>query len=57
MSRYVLFIISIIFCFIGARIITYKTGNHDVDFFMKIIGIIILIPFLLILLSALKIIW
>ena len=57
MSRYVLFIVSIIFCFIGARIITYKTGNHDVDFFMKIIGIIILIPFLLILLSALKIIW
>ena len=57
MSRYLLFVISVIFCFIGVRILTYKTGNHDIDFFMKIIGIIILIPFILVLLSALKIIW
>ena len=52
MSRYILFIISVIFCFIGLRIITYKTGNHDIDFFLKIVGIIILVPFILLDLSA-----
>ena len=55
MSRYILFIISVIFCFIGLRIITYKTGNHDIDFFLKIVGIIILVPFILLALSALGI--
>lgn len=56
MSKYILFVIAVIFCFIGFKILTYKTGNHDIDFFLKIIGFVILVPFLLLALSALGII-
>ncbi len=55
MSRYILLIFSIIFCFIGVRLLMYKTGNHDNDFIFKIIGIIIFVPFFLLFLSALRI--
>ena len=55
MSRYFLLILSIVFCFIGIKFLMYKTGNHDNDFIFKIIGIIILVPFFLLLLSALRI--
>ena len=40
--------------FSGNKIPT-KTGNHDIDFFLKIVGIIILVPFILLALSALGI--
>jgi len=53
MSRYILFIISVVFCFVGIKILIHKTGNHDIDFFLKIIAIIILVPFFLLALSAL----
>ena len=55
MERVILLIISIIFCFIGIKLVMYKTGDHDNDFIFKIIGIIIFFPFFLLLLSALKI--
>ena len=53
MARYFLLIISIVFCFIGIKLILYKTWDHDNDFIFKIIGIIIFFPFFLLLLSAL----
>ena len=56
MSRYILFIISVAFCFVGIKILIHKTGNHDIDFFLKIIAIIILVPFFLLALSALGLI-
>ena len=55
MSRYVLLTLSIIFCFIGIKILMHKTGDHDHDFIFKIIGLIIFLPFFLLLLSALRI--
>ena len=55
MSRYILLILSIIFCLIGMKMLMYKTGDHDHDFIFKIMGIIIFLPFFLLLLSALRI--
>ena len=55
MERLILLIISIVFCFIGIRLIMYKTGDHDNDFIFKIIGIVIFFPFFSLLLSALKV--
>ncbi len=40
MSRYILLILSIIFCLIGVKMLMYKTGYHDHDFIFKIMGII-----------------
>tara|TARA_B100000965_G_scaffold54591_2_gene41017 strand:- start:414 stop:566 length:153 start_codon:yes stop_codon:yes gene_type:complete len=48
--------LSAIICLIGLRLLTLKTGNHDADFFMKIIGLILFLPFLYIVLETLKII-
>ena len=48
--------LSAIFSLIGLRLITLKTGNHDADFFMKIIGLIFLLPSIYIVLETLKII-
>jgi len=45
-----------IFSLIGLRLITIKTGNHDADFFMKIIGLVIFIPSIYIVLETLNII-
>ena len=55
MSRYILLILSVIFCFVGIKLLMYKTGNHDNDFIFKIIGIIVFVPFFLLFLSALRI--
>ena len=55
MSRYILLILSIIFCFVGLKLLMYKTGDHDNDFIFKIIGIIVFVPFFLLFLSALGI--
>lgn len=55
MSRYILLALSIVFCFVGIKLLMYKTGSHDNDFIFKIIGIIIFVPFFLLFLSALRI--
>ncbi len=56
MVQFLLFMLSAIICLIGLRLLTLKTGNHDADFFMKIIGLILFLPFLYIVLETLKII-
>ena len=55
MARYILLILSIVFCCIGVKLLMFKTGDHDNDFIFKIIGLIIFFPFFLLLLSALRI--
>jgi len=56
MARFILFFIAVIFSMISLRLITYKTGNHDTDMFLKIIGWIIFLPAIWIVLESLKII-
>ena len=56
MSLYFLLILSIVFCAIGLKFLTFKTGNHENDFIFKIMGFVILIPFFLVLLDILGII-
>ena len=53
MSKYILLILSIVFCFVGLKLLMYKTGDYDNDFIFKIIGVIIFVPFFLLFLSAL----
>jgi hypothetical protein len=47
MGQTILFIVFVIFAGIGAKLIWYRSGNHDVDFITKLIGWIIFIPALL----------
>jgi len=56
MAEFFLFMLAAIFSLIGIRLITLKSGNHDADFFLKIIGLILFIPSLYIILETLKII-
>tara|TARA_Y100000590_G_scaffold419921_1_gene522102 strand:+ start:264 stop:437 length:174 start_codon:yes stop_codon:yes gene_type:complete len=56
MAEFFLFMLAAIFSLIGVRLITLKSGNHDADFFLKIIGLILFIPSLYIILETLKII-
>jgi len=56
MTEYILFIIAVIFSLISLRLITYKTGDHDTDMFLKIIGWIIFIPAIWIVLESFNII-
>ena len=56
MAEFFLFMLASIFSLIGIRLITLKSGNHDADFFLKIIGLILFIPSLYIILETLKII-
>ncbi len=56
MAQFFLFILSAIFSLIGLRLITLKTGNHDTDFFMKIIGLILFVPSIYIVLETLNLI-
>ena len=55
MSLYFLLILSIVFCAIGLKF-NFKTGNHENDFIFKIMGLVILIPFFLVLLDILGVI-
>ena len=50
-----LFIFFFILTTIGIYLIWNKSGNHDIDFIIKILGWIILIPSILGLLQLLKI--
>tara|TARA_B100000131_G_C17889887_1_gene521857 strand:- start:120 stop:293 length:174 start_codon:yes stop_codon:yes gene_type:complete len=56
MAQFFLFMLAAIFSLIGLKLITLKTGNHDADFFMKIIGLIIFLPSVYIVLETLNII-
>jgi len=56
MAEYILFIIAVIFTLISLKLITYKTGDHDTDMFLKIIGWIIFIPAIWIVLESFNII-
>ena len=56
MTEFFLFMLAGIFSLIGLRLITLKTGNHDADFFLKILGLILFIPSAYIVLETLKII-
>jgi hypothetical protein len=56
MVEFFLFILSVFFSLVGIKLILLKTGNHDTDLFMKIIGLILFIPSIYIVLETLKII-
>ncbi len=56
MTEYFLLMLSTIFCMISLKLITYKSGNHDADLFLKIIGIILFAPAVWIVLESLNII-
>tara|TARA_B100000029_G_C17562938_1_gene954051 strand:- start:1130 stop:1303 length:174 start_codon:yes stop_codon:yes gene_type:complete len=56
MAEYILFIIAVIFTLISLKLITYKTGDHDTDMFLKIIGWVIFIPAIWIVLESFNII-
>ena len=56
MGGYLLMIISVIFCLISMKLISYKSGNHDADLVLKIIGFILFVPAILIVLESFKII-
>ena len=50
-----IFIFFILLSTIGIYLIRNKSGNHDIDFIIKMLGWIILIPSILVLLQSLKI--
>ena len=56
MTEYFLLILATIFCMISIKLITYKSGNHDADLFLKIIGFILFVPAIWIVLESLNII-
>jgi len=56
MVKFFLFMLSAFFSLAGIKLILLKTGNHDTDLFMKLIGLILFIPSIYIVLETLKII-
>ena len=42
MIEFFLFILAVVFTIISIKLITHKSGNHDIDLFLKIIGFILL---------------
>ena len=40
MVEFFLFILAVIFAMISIKLLTHKSGNHDIDLFLKIAGII-----------------
>ena len=56
MVEFFLFILAVIFAMISIKLLTHKSGSHDIDLFLKIAGIIILVPAIWIILESLKII-
>ena len=56
MVEFFLFILAVIFAMISIKLLTHKSGNHDIDLFLKIAGIIILVPAIWIILESIKII-
>jgi len=56
MTEFFLFIIAGVLCLIGLKLIMLRSGNHDADFFLKIVGLILFIPSIYIILETLKVI-
>ena len=56
MVEYFLFLLATLFFLLSIKLITYKSGNHDADLFLKIIGLMFLVPSIYIVLESLKII-
>ena len=56
MTEFFLFMLAGVFSIIGFKLITTKSGNHDADFFLKIIGLILFAPSIYIILETIKII-
>ena len=56
MIEFFLFILAVIFTIISIKLITHKSGSHDIDLFLKIIGFILFFPSIFIILESLKII-
>jgi len=56
MAEYFLFLLATLFCLVSLKLLTYKSGNHDADLFLKIIGLMFLLPSFYIVLESLKII-
>jgi len=56
MVEFFLFMLSAFFSLAGIKLILLKTGNHDTDLFMKLIGLILFVPSIYIVLETLKII-
>ncbi len=56
MVEFFLFILAVIFAMVSIKLLTHKSGNHDIDLFLKIAGVILLVPAIWIILESLKII-
>jgi len=56
MVEFFLFMLSAFFSLAGIKLILLKTGNHDTDLFMKLIGLMLFVPSIYIVLETLKII-
>ena len=56
MGRTILFLVFVAMTMSGGWLVLRRTGNYDIDFFTKIIGWILLIPGILGLMDALRII-
>ena len=56
MGRTILFLVFVAMTISGGWLVLRRTGNYDIDFFTKIIGWILLIPGILGLMDALRII-
>lgn len=56
MTEFFLFMLAGVFSLIGFKLITTKSGSHDADFFLKMIGLILFVPSIYIILETLKII-
>ena len=54
-GRFILFIFFIGLGFAGYKFIRIKTGNYDIDYFMRIIGWLLLIPSIIGILDSLRI--
>jgi len=54
MGRTILFLFFIALGMVGVKFITLRSGNHDVDYFTKIIGWVLLIPAIIGILESLN---
>ena len=55
-TRIILFVIFIVLGLVGYKFITLRTGNHDIDYFIKLLGWLLIIPAIWGILESLNII-
>ena len=55
MSETILFMVFVALSIIGALLIFRRSGNYDIDFFIKILGWVLLIPGIIGIMDSLKI--